>query len=45
MAIALPHDLVARVRVFGSPNVSTKAGYETDCVTESSGLGDPFFLA
>jgi hypothetical protein len=43
--IAPPHDLVPRVRIFGPANVAAESGYETDGITEPSGLGDSFFFA
>jgi len=41
----MPHDLVPRVRIFGSANVSAESGYKTHGITESSGLGDSLFFA
>ena len=45
LRIALPHDLVPRVRIVGAANVSTESGYEAHSIAESSGLGDAFFFA
>ena len=43
LRIALPHDLVSRVRIVGAANVSTESGYKAHGITESSGLCDSFF--
>ena len=43
--MALPHDLVPRVRIFGAANVAAESGYKTDGITESNGVGDSFFFA
>lgn len=43
--IAVPHDLMPWVRVFGATDVAAESGYETDGVAEPGGLGEAFFLA
>ena len=43
--IAVPHDLMAGVGVFGTADVAAESGYQTDGIAEPSGLGDAFFLA
>ena len=45
LRIALPHDLMPRVRIGGAANVSTESGYKAHRIAESSGLGDAFFFA
>ena len=45
LRIALPHDLVPRVRIVGAANVSTESGYNAHSISESSGLCDAFFFA
>ena len=42
--IAVPHDLMPWIQVFGAADVSAELGYQTDSVAEPSGLGESFFF-
>ena len=40
------HKHAARTRrILGATDLAAESGYETYCITESSGLGDSFFFA